>query len=74
MSEAALQERKSVTGQRVAMVVVDPVCGINVRGAILNRSLPQPVTMAYEGMHYMFCSDLCRREFEHNPRRYLKAS
>jgi len=73
MGEAVLQ--RVVTGvPRLALVLVDPVCGTDVQAAILNHLLPQPVTMAFDGTHYLFCSDLCRREFEHNPRRYSRPS
>jgi YHS domain-containing protein len=61
------------TGKGIPMQFTDVVCGTNVKGAILNRtSYPRPVTLAFHGAYYFFCSDLCRREFELNPNRYIK--
>ena len=71
---AALLDKQNGAVPRFALVLIDPVCGTNVEAAILNKLLPQPVTMAFDGVHFLFCSDLCRREFEHNPRRYVRAS
>jgi len=50
--------------------VVDPVCGTDLREALCDELLPRPMTLTRGQDTYLFCSDLCRREFETYPERY----
>jgi YHS domain-containing protein len=45
-------------------VVVDPVCGMKVRG------LPGTPHTTFQGKEFYFCSDTCREEFAKHPSRY----
>ena len=44
--------------------IIDPVCGMKVN---LNTT---DIMTTYQGQDYYFCADMCRREFEANPKRY----
>lgn len=43
----------------------DPVCGMSVD--------PKTATLhtIYEGKHYYFCSDHCKKQFAENPKQYV---
>jgi Cu+-exporting ATPase len=45
----------------------DPVCGMEVNPATAKH------TAEYEGRTYYFCSLMCRKAFEDDPRQYLRA-
>ena len=44
--------------------IIDPVCRIKVNVNELD------LMATYQGQDYFFCAEVCRREFESNPRRY----
>jgi membrane fusion protein, copper/silver efflux system len=49
--------------------IKDPVCGMDVdetKSRIAGR------TSIFSGTTYYFCSDMCKQEFEKNPRQYVK--
>jgi YHS domain-containing protein len=46
--------------------VTDPVCGTKV------DSGSAAAQTTYEGQVYFFCSEECRRRFEHHPKESLK--
>ena len=45
----------------------DPVCGMRVR---VTRATP---IVEHRGVVYSFCADVCRRRFENEPHRFLRA-
>ena len=57
-------------GQFLRMMMVDPVCGKDLRGGGTSRQ--PPVTQIDKGTVYFFCSDVCRRRFEHAPQLFRK--
>ncbi|MBI4421383.1 MAG: YHS domain-containing protein [Gemmatimonadetes bacterium] len=65
-----------ITSQRLAMIMVDRVCGLDLRGAGRGGwRFDQPPAMTRQGgTVYFFCSAACQLEFEQNPQKYLKAS
>lgn len=48
------------------MKVTDPVCGM--------KFLPEKAKtkLEYRGQTYFFCAEVCRKQFEAEPERYLK--
>ena len=44
--------------------IIDPVCGMKVN---VNKT---DIMTTYQGQDYYFCAEMCRREFEANPKRY----
>lgn len=44
----------------------DPVCGMKV------EDTPKAISFVHEGKKYLFCTDLCKIQFEHNPEKYIK--
>jgi len=52
------------------MMMVDPVCGKDLRGG--GTSSQPPVTQIHNGTVYFFCSDVCRRRFDHAPTLFRK--
>lgn len=46
---------------------VDPVCGMTVTES------PTAITWEYKGTTYYFCAPGCRRAFEKDPEKFLKA-
>ena len=44
----------------------DPVCGKKINP---NKAY---ITIKYEGENYCLCCPLCQREFERDPRKYVK--
>lgn len=65
-----------ITAQRLTLMMIDPVCGTDLRGAGRGgwRFDQRPATTLYGGTHYFFCSEACQKQFEANPHRYQKAS
>ncbi len=61
----AFEEVMTVTHERQA-TVKDPVCGMDVDPATAKH------TAEYEGQTYYFCSLMCRKAFEDDPRQYLR--
>lgn len=43
----------------------DPVCGMQVEEH-------EAACVDWQGRHYCFCSEECRREFERQPQKYAK--
>jgi Cu+-exporting ATPase len=54
------QERK------VAMLVKDPVCGMDVDPATAQHK------SEYQGQTYYFCAPGCKAKFDQNPQQYVK--
>ncbi len=52
------------TGERTKDAVQDPVC----HTWLPNTSAP---SSTYEGVTYYFCGEMCRREFDKDPARYV---
>ena len=51
--------------QEVAGMAVDPVCGMDVREDVPDRS-------EYQGRTYYFCCRGCKVAFDREPRRYVE--
>ena len=70
------QQRERVTAQRLVIVMIDPVCGVDLRasGRAGWRFAQAAETTVHDGKHYFFCSRECRKEFDQSPRKYLQAS
>lgn len=47
-------------------MVHDPVCGMEI------KDTSEEITSTYEGKKYLFCTDLCKIQFEQNPEKYIK--
>jgi len=45
--------------------VVDPVCGMSVNPETTE------ITAAFEGQHYYFCAEGCRKAFLENPKKFI---
>lgn len=46
-------------------MVKDPVCGMDVKENSEFKS-------EYNGITYYFCSESCKKQFDSNPRKYIK--
>lgn len=44
----------------------DPVCGMSV------DSKTTALHSVYEGKHYYFCSEHCKKQFDGNPKQFLR--
>lgn len=49
------------------MQTTDPVCGMQF------RMVKAACQAEYQGKTYYFCTEVCKRHFEEDPERYLKA-
>ena len=47
-------------------MVKDPVCGMDV------DAKKASATLEYQGKKYHFCSESCKKQFEKDPRKYVK--
>jgi len=54
----------ATTTKLMTKPIIDPVCGMKVN---LNKT---DIMTTYQGQNYYFCAEMCRREFEANPKRY----
>ena len=45
---------------------IDPVCGMSV------DSTAPTITSDHDGQTYYFCAEICRKEFDADPKKYLK--
>lgn len=61
---------KPITEKFLRMLMVDPVCGKDLRGT---GSLGNgPVTLNQNGTIQFFCSEDCRRRFEQDPGKFRR--
>ncbi len=44
----------------------DPVCGMEI------KDTSKAISLTHEGETYFFCTDLCKIQFEQNPKKYIK--
>ena len=63
---AFLKEKPAPKQQAVAQI--DPVCGMEVDPASAKFK------SRYEGKTYYFCNESCKKQFDANPKKYLKAT
>jgi len=47
-------------------MVHDPVCGMEI------KNTSEAISFTYKGKTYLFCTDLCKIQFEQNPEKYIK--
>jgi YHS domain-containing protein len=61
---------KPITEKFLRMLMVDPVCGKDLRGTgALGYG---PVTLNHNGVIYFFCSEGCRTRYEQDPEQFRR--
>jgi YHS domain-containing protein len=70
MAAGAILPSQSFEEMRGAIMVVDPVCGMEVE----EINVPESLQAECDGKMYYFCSPECRLEFEQNRRRFVRAA